>query len=255
MRRESRSSLPEIPILDAAISLNQSAFSIEANFTLSARWTVLFGPSGAGKSTLLRALAGLLQPTSGRIRLGTHVLCDTAAGIRMRPGSDLVGFAMQEAALFPHLAAGRNVGFGLKRLKNDEREARVREVLELVEGEHLYERMPHHLSGGERQRVSLARTLARQPQILLLDEPFSAIDNALKEKILAKLIDWLAARSMLALYVSHDVTEAFHLGAEVILIEAGRILGQGPAETVLASHRARLLRQLGVTVTGDAPGE
>jgi molybdate transport system ATP-binding protein len=153
---------------------------------------------------------------------------------------------MQEPALFPHLSVERNILFGLRALDRKARERRLAEMLALFGIESLAARVPSRLSGGEQQRVALARALAPKPRLLLLDEPFGALDSHLKEGLLTTLVDALAAEGTAALYVSHDVAEAFQLDAEVLLLEDGKLVAQGPAATVLAEHRARLLRQLRV---------
>ena len=232
--------------LSANISRHIGALHLRARFHLHAPWTVLFGPSGAGKSTLLRILSGLLTPDTGVVTLGNQIVCDTTAKINVFPRLRNIGLVMQEPALFPHLSAAQNVAFGLHGLQRDLREQRTLEALRLCHATSLAGRMPRDLSGGERQRVALARALAPMPQLLLLDEPFSALDASLKEQILANLTAWLAERQIPALYVSHDLAEAYQTGAEVILLENGEVQSQGAVEEVLAPHRARLLRHLGV---------
>jgi ABC-type sulfate/molybdate transport systems ATPase subunit len=153
---------------------------------------------------------------------------------------------MQEPPLFPHMNVAQNVAFGLHGVGRDLREHRTQEALHLCHAAALATRMPRDLSGGERQRVALARALAPRPQLLLLDEPFSALDASLKEQVLRNLTAWLAEHKIPALYVSHTLAEAYQTGAEVMLMEAGQLQAQGPVEKVLAPHRARLLRQLGV---------
>ena len=223
----------EPPLLKAAIRHAVGHLHLEADFALTEPWTVLFGPSGAGKSTLLRILAGLIEAEKAQIDLSTD------------PGRARLGFVMQGPALFPHLTVAQNILFGIKALDRKARERRLSKML-AVFGIHAFAaRMPGRLSGGEQQRVALARALAPAPRLLLLDEPFGALDSRLKEELLTTLVDVLASESTAALYVSHDVTEAFQLKAEVLLLEAGKLVAQGPAATVLSEHRARLLRQLG----------
>lgn len=230
--------------LSVEITHKIGALQLRARFEMRAPWTVLFGPSGAGKSTLLRILSGLIVPGSGVIRLGGQILRD--AKINVPAGKRNIGFVMQEPALFPHMNVARNVAFGLHGMPRGRQSQRTEEMLLLCHADVLAGRMPPDLSGGERQRVALARALAPMPQLLLLDEPFSALDASLKESILSDLTAWLAEHRIPALYVSHDLAEAYQTGAEVILLNAGQVEAQGPVEEVLAPHRARLLRQLHV---------
>ena len=212
--------------------------------TLSAAWTVLFGPSGAGKTSLLRVLGGLTRPDRGRVVLHGRTLADSGSGTWVRPAQREIGFVTQRPTLFPNLNVSANVAFGLHGLSRQSTEEQVVQMLELFQASDLARRMPADLSGGERQRVALARALAPQPRLLLLDEPFAALDADLKVVILERLNDWLAQHKVPALYVSHDVAEAFQTASDVLVIERGEIQAQGPPEIVLAGQREQLLRQL-----------
>jgi ABC-type sulfate/molybdate transport systems ATPase subunit len=234
------------PILEVDIRYRRGAFALEARFRLLSPWTVLFGPSGAGKTTLLRVLAGLTAPDSGRVVMGGRVLTDTAARTFVRPGVDAgqrrMGFVTQQAALFPHLTARANVAFGLASLARSAREERVEQMLKRFDAHALAERRPDALSGGERQRIALARALAPQLDLLLLDEPFAALDADAR----AAMIDALRSSGVPVLYVSHDLADAWQANADAVALEAGRVIAQGEARTVLAGYRERLLTQLGV---------
>lgn len=218
----------------------QASFALEAEFTLRTSWTVIFGPSGAGKSTLLRVLAGLLPPDAGRITLAGRPLFDREANVSVRAGSRSIGFVTQQAALFPHLTARDNIGFGIRHLPEAERIGRVREMLHLFAADALGERKPTQLSGGERQRIALARALAPRPKLLLLDEPLAALDDPSAEEILSRLL----TLDLQVVYVSHDLAEIWRIPADVILLEDGRITATGPLQQVLAPRREQLLRHL-----------
>jgi molybdate transport system ATP-binding protein len=218
---------------------------LRVSCSLSAPWTLLFGPSGAGKTTLLRILGGLTRPDRGRVVLHGRTLVETKSGAWVRPGERAIGFVTQRPTLFPHMDVTANVSFGLSRLNRPLRDERAGQMLELFQAGQLAKRMPADLSGGEKQRVALARALAPEPRLLLLDEPFTGMDADLKAGLLRHLTGWLAERKIPALYVSHEVTEAFQNAAEVVVMEHGRIQAQGPAEVVLAARREQLLRQLG----------
>ncbi len=182
---------------------------------------VLIGPSGCGKTTLLRAVAGLEPVTGGQILLSSRVVSDknhTEPAERRR-----IGMVFQDYALFPHMDVGRNVGFGLEHLPKAERQTRVAEVLKLVGLEDAQKRFPHELSGGQQQRVALARALAPQPDLLLLDEPFSNLDIDLRERLAHEVRNILKAAKATALLVTHDQLEAFAIGDVIGVMNGGQL--------------------------------
>jgi molybdate transport system ATP-binding protein len=233
--------------LQAGIEHTLGDLSLRISCALSAPWTVLFGPSGAGKTSLLRVLGGLTRPERGRVILDGRTLVETESGVWVPPAERGIGFVTQQPALFPHMDVTSNVAFGLSGLSRRSRGERVEQMLQLFHAGHLARRRPADLSGGEKQRVALARALAREPRLLLLDEPFNGLDADLKAGILEQLTAWLAERNIPAIYVSHDVAEAFQTAAEVMVIESGQIQAHGPAQAVLAARREQLLRQLGAS--------
>ncbi len=182
---------------------------------------VLIGPSGCGKTTLLRAVAGLEPVSGGRILLSQRVVSEpghTVPAERRR-----IGMVFQDYALFPHMDVGRNVGFGIEHLPKAERSRRVAEVLTLVGLEGAEKRFPHELSGGQQQRVALARALAPQPDLLLLDEPFSNLDIDLRERLAQEVRNILKAAKATALLVTHDQLEAFAIGDVIGVMNEGRL--------------------------------
>jgi molybdate transport system ATP-binding protein len=231
--------------LQASIEHTLGNLSLRVAFALSAPWTVLWGPSGAGKTSLLRVLGGLTRPESGRVVLYGRTLLETTSGAWLPPAKRAIGFVTQRPTLFSHMDVTANVAFGLSGLSRSSTAQRVGQMLELFRATHLAGRAPGDLSGGETQRVALARALAPEPRMLLLDEPFTGLDADLKLSILEPLTAWLAERSIPALYVSHDITEALQSGLDVMVIDHGQIQAHGPAHVVLASRREQLLRQLG----------
>ncbi len=233
--------------LQADIEHTLGDLSLRISCALSAPWTVLFGPSGAGKTSLLRVLGGLTRPERGRVVFDGRTLVETERGVWVPPAERGIGFVTQQPALFPHMDVTANVAFGLSGPSRRSREERVGQMLQLFQADHLAKRRPADLSGGEKQRVALARALAPEPRLLLLDEPFNGLDADLKAGILKQLTVWLAERNVPALYVSHDVAEAFQTEADVMVIERGQIKAHGPASIVLAAHREQLLRQLGAS--------
>jgi molybdate transport system ATP-binding protein len=220
------------------IGKSEHLFSLDISFRID-RWpAVLFGPSGAGKSTLLRIIAGLEHANSARITLG-----DTE--LRHSETQGMVQMVSQRPALFPHLSAADNIGFGLRRLSSGERRSRVGEMLALLGAEKLTKRMPASLSGGEQQRIAIARALAPGPELLLLDEAFAGLDSNAKQEILGRLLPLIEQRGIASLYVTHELADAFALNPEVVVLNAGRVVAQGPAHRALAAERERLLTLLG----------
>ena len=219
--------------------------SLRVACALSAPWSVLFGPSGAGKTSLLRVLGGLTRPDRGTVILHGRMLVETESKAWVPPGQRGIGLVTQRPTLFPRMNVTANVSFGLSGMNAPSRKERVGQMLEIFHAGHLANRMPGDLSGGEKQRVALARALAPGPRLLLLDEPFTGMDADLKASILQQLTAWLREREVPALYVSHDVAEAFQTAAEVLVLDHGQVHAQGPAHVVLAGRRQQLLRQLG----------
>lgn len=239
---------------------------LDVNFELTQSWTILFGPSGSGKTTILRAITGLSEPAFAKIvsypRLvspaaaGT-TLVDTNAGIFMPPHKRGMVLASQKPALFPHMTVLENIRFGYPRAANAREQEHLDELTasipKLFRIDHLLQRRPAQLSGGESQRVHLARaTMARRIQVLLLDEPFTGLDRALRDELITDLLVWQEKSQVPILSVTHDVTEAFQLGAEVIKIAEGRVVLQGPVAEVLAGERERLLEQLNAAKANPA---
>ncbi len=211
-------------------------FSVEASLDLeveSPRVAVLFGPSGAGKTTVLRCIAGLERPTNGRIAFGSEIWCDIAAGHWLPPQSRRVGFLFQDYALFPHLSVAGNIGYGIRDAPGRERRARVGDLARRLGLESVLDRYPAALSGGQRQRAALARALARRPRLLLLDEPFAALDGGTRDAVRAYLAELLSEFRVPAILVTHDWSDALALGHSMVVLKDGRVLQSGPPPEVL----------------------
>ena len=213
-------------------SADPSKPRLDASFSLGHGVSVLFGPSGAGKSTCLAAIAGLVRPARGHVRLAGTTLFDSERGIDVPTWQRRVGLVFQSLALFPHLNAASNVAYGLPcSLPERDRNARAREWLARFKVAHVAERRPSTLSGGESQRVALARALASEPRVLLLDEPFSALDVELRGELGAEVTRVTSELSIPALLVTHDREDAGRLGARIVLLRDGRVEAEGkPAE-------------------------
>lgn len=221
-----------------------SQFSLDVALNLSPGWTVIFGHSGAGKSTLLRCLAGLILPDSGSTTVNGISWLNTQGNIFVPPHLRNVGWLSQRPALFPHLTVGENVAFGLAGLPAALRREQAEAAMERFHCQHLVSRRPSRLSGGELQRVALARTLVRNPALLLLDEPFGGFDLPLREAILDDLRLWQHRENVPVLLATHDVAEACRAASLVVRLDAGRVSAQGPPETVLSAERGKLLAWL-----------
>lgn len=181
----------------------------------------LLGPSGCGKTTVLRAIAGFEPVRAGSIRLGERLL--SSAKVHLPPEERRVGMMFQEYALFPHLTAAQNVGFGLRRQPQAEQRARVAEMLALVGLAESGGRYPHELSGGQQQRIALARALAPSPALLLLDEPFSNLDAATRERLTVEVREILKAAGQTAVLVTHNEAEAQSMADHIGLMHNGRL--------------------------------
>jgi len=184
--------------------------------------TVLFGPSGAGKSRTLAFIAGLARPRAGRIALGDEVWFDATTRTDCPIHERRAAFVFQSLALFPHMTAEANVAYGIDGPRADRRERAIA-MLDRMRVKHLAERRPGTFSGGEAQRVALARAFAMKPRILLLDEPFSALDSKVKKALLAEVAEHVEKEDVPTLLVTHDTTEAHALGQRVLFMEKGRI--------------------------------
>jgi molybdate transport system ATP-binding protein len=192
----------------------------------------IFGPSGSGKTTILRAIAGLARPAHTRVQSGAHTWTDTDAGIFWPPHRRAVGFVFQEYALFPHLTALGNVMAALGHHRQPERRARAAQLLSAVHlGGHDSKR-PRELSGGERQRVALARALAREPAVLLLDEPFAAVDRAVRNRLQSEIDSLRRMLRVPLILVTHDFDDVVRLATHVLLLEHGRSVGYGSLSTL-----------------------
>ena len=222
----------------------------------------LVGPSGSGKSTILRCIAGLTRPAGGEVSCGGNVWLDTGAGIDLAPQRRSVGIVFQHYALFPHLSAQNNVLAAMAHVPEGERAARARDLLQLVHLSGLEGRHPRELSGGQQQRVALARALARDPAVLLLDEPFAAVDRVTRRRLQRELALLRARIHVPIVLVTHDLDEARTLADRMVILSRGETLQDGPAAQVMArpatAQVARLLDQNNLfegRVLSQHPGE
>jgi molybdate transport system ATP-binding protein len=207
----------------------------------------LVGPSGSGKSSLLRMIAGLALPTTGRICCGAACWFDDKTGTHLSPQQRRIGYVPQHYGLFPHMTAIDNVMAGLSHLPQNQRGQQARAWLARVHLEELEERRPAELSGGQQQRVAIARALARDPSILLLDEPFSAVDRATSETLYLELAELRRQLAIPVIMVTHDLNEALLLANQMALLAQGRTLQSGPPHEVIARPVSEAAaRQVGI---------
>ena len=224
---------------------------LEVTFQVAAgEIMALVGPSGSGKTTILRTIAGLYRPSAGRVVVDGAVWLDTGAGIDLATHRRRLGMVFQSYALFPHLTAARNVASAITDLPGAARRAEAERLLALVNLPDHFERRPAQLSGGEQQRVALARALARRPKVLLLDEPFAAVDRATRERLYQEIRDLRRVLNMPVVLVTHDLSEAQLLADRMVVIDSGRMLAQGSAAEVLFDPSA--LRAMGLRAAGSA---
>ena len=245
------------PALTFDVGVDRRGFALAARARIGAGITAVIGASGAGKTTLLRTIAGLEVGATGRVEVGGEIWLDRSRGIRLPAHDRPVGYVFQQANLLPHLDVGDNLRYGIVRSRRREigrgsdgssvpgAEAPLVDLDEVVERfglRPLLRRRPDALSGGERQRVALARALLRDPQLLLLDEPVSALDPPARRELLALLERLPLHRPIPLLFVTHDLGEALRLAPDLLWIDAGRTGAHGPAAEVLADDSFRRWR-------------
>jgi molybdate transport system ATP-binding protein len=225
-------------------------FTVDVNLTVTLEAStvlILFGPSGSGKTTVLRCLAGLERPNAGHIRFISRTWFNAEQAIDVPPQERGIGYMPQDYSLFPTYSVAGNIGFGLGELKADERQCRIAESLALLKLQGLEQLKPGQLSGGQQQRVALARAVARRPQLLLLDEPLSALDAPTRTHLrgeLRALLKQLAAPSVV---VTHDWAEALALGDQMAVIHEGRVLQTGtPQEVFNRPNSEEVARIVGI---------
>ena len=241
--------MSSLEISHLKVSLGNRLILDDLSFSLAeGQIAALLGPSGCGKTTLLRSIAGLIQPSDGTIRFGKQLV--SLSSLVMPSHKRKIGYVPQEGALFPHLSVADNIAFGLDRSVFTKYQIRqtTKEMLSLIGLQGYESRMPNQLSGGQQTRVALARALAIKPAIILLDEPFSAIDEALRDDLRSDVINLLRASKTTAILVTHDREEALVSADVVALMRAGKIVQQGSPEAVYSKPISPAI----AVSTGDA---
>lgn len=210
-------------------------FTLKVSFAADQGILAILGQSGSGKTMTLRCIAGLVTPDSGRIKLDDRVFFDAQQKVNLRPQQRNVGFVFQNYALFPNMTCHDNIAFGMREKEKMEIDGRVEELMNRLRISKLAARYPRQLSGGQQQRVALARALATSPDILLLDEPFSALDTMIRNNLQALLLEIRQFYQGYILLVTHDLAEAYRLSSRIAVYEAGRLLQLGPKEEILTA--------------------
>ena len=224
--------------LEVTIAKRFEGFTLHADFAAGNTAAAILGASGCGKSMTLRCIAGVVKPDSGRIVLDGRVLFDSEKGINLPPQQRNVGLLFQNYALFPNMTVEQNILCALKKEKDPAaRKAACGSALRAMRLEELAHRLPSELSGGQQQRAALARILASRPRILMLDEPFSALDSYLREEVEGEVGSLLSNFDGTALLVTHDRDEAYRLCREMIVMDSGEVLRAGTTKEVFADPR------------------
>ncbi len=240
---------PQSPISNSGLFVDIQkqlpGFLLEVSFSTNEHALGLLGASGAGKSMILRCIAGIETPTKGRIVLNGRVLFDSQRGINLPSRDRRIGFLVQNYALFPHLRVAQNIAFGLpKGTPSLTIKQQVEAQLAAVQLQGYSDRYPHELSGGQQQRVALARALANQPEALLLDEPFSALDTHLRSQLEQQLISTLATYQGVTLFVTHNLEEAYRVCQNLLVMERGKAIAYGSKHDIFERPNTAGIAQL-----------
>ncbi|AKB84979.1 ABC transporter ATP-binding protein [Methanococcoides methylutens] len=222
----------------------RDTFSLDASFETGDELIVLFGRSGSGKTTTLRCIAGLETPDSGSIIVNDQIYFDSSSGINLQPQYRKPGYVFQNYALFPHMNVKKNITYGLKGWDKEKKEERMFEMLRLLHIGGLEDRYPSQLSGGQKQRVALARALAPNPQILLLDEPFSALDMVVRMRLRERIKAIQKELGIPVLFITHSPEEAFSLADRVVVLHDGKVHQAGTPREVFYSPVDRNVAEL-----------
>lgn len=234
--------------LSVQVRKKLKGFTLDTSWKIGDELAVLFGFSGSGKSLTLQLIAGLMKPDSGLIAANGTTYFDSSHAVNLTPQQRSLGYVFQDLALFPHMTVRQNILFGAKGVSAEERTERYREMMEAFYLEPLENKRPSEISGGQKQRVAFARALMRRPDVLLLDEPFSALDTPLRIEMRAFLKDLRRAFRVPVVLVTHDAVEAAALADSIIVYSEGTIIQCGPPESVFSNPADDRVKRL---VTGQ----
>ncbi|MBN1368383.1 MAG: ATP-binding cassette domain-containing protein [Dehalococcoidales bacterium] len=231
-------------MLEVSIKKSLPGFNLEVNFSIGREILAILGPSGSGKTMTLQSIAGLLKPDAGNIILNGRVLFDSERRVNLTPQQRNIGFVFQHYALFPHLTVANNISYGIRHLSKEEITDKVSRLLDKMHIKGLANRYPRQLSSGQQQRVALARALAPEPEVLLLDEPFSALDVMRKEQLEFELLELQNSYRGNILFVTHDLTQGYKLGSRIAIYESGRIIQFNDKDIVMTAPASRTVAKL-----------
>jgi len=228
-----------LAVIKVHIAKDLGNFSLNVSLTLQKGLSVLFGPSGSGKTLTLHAIAGLVEPDSGTIRLNGVVYFDKKAGVNLPIPHRRVGYVFQEPSLFPHMNVFENIAYGISGLSSEEMKRKVKHMIEKMRLGGLEKNFPHQISGGQKQRVALARALVTSPLLLLLDEPFASLDKPVREELRLDLLRIKEEDHVPIVFVTHDVEEAFVLSDEIVVLNDGKVEQIGSKEDIFYCPRTQ----------------
>ena len=231
-------------MLDVKIKRKLREFSLDVSFSVDQEILSIMGPSGSGKTMTLQCLAGLIRPDEGYIALNGKVLFDSKSKLNLSAQSHKIGFVFQNYSLFPHLTVNENIAYGISHLPRTEVSQKVARLLDSMNIGRLGKRYPRQLSSGQQQRVALARALATDPELLLLDEPFSALDAIVKERLELDLIALQHSFKGNVLFVTHELVQGYKLGSRMAIYDAGKIVQIDNKNTVITSPANRTAARL-----------
>lgn len=234
-RKIARLSSGDSPLLKVEIKKNLPGFSLDVAFSVDGEILGILGPSGSGKTMTLQCIAGLIRPDNGFIKLNDRVLFDASRKVNLPPKVRNVGLVFQNYALFPHLSASENIAYGIRNRLRQEVSHRVQVLIDKMGLDGLQHRYPWQLSAGQQQRVAVARALAPEPEILLLDEPFSALDSLTKEQLETEIMDVRQFYKGNIILVTHDLAEAYRLSSRIAVYESGKVVQCDRKEKLISS--------------------
>lgn len=228
--------------IEVTLKKKTTHFALDLNFNLNEKDLGILGASGSGKSMTLKCIAGVMVPDSGRIVVNDQVLYDSEKGICLKPQERNIGLLFQNYALFPHMTVTENIGIGLE--GNPKKSKRLGDVLDVFRINEIAKKYPGQISGGQQQRVALARALVRHPEVLLLDEPFSALDVHLRDQLQTEVMSYLKAYDGQVLLVSHSRDEIYRMCEQMLVMENGRALIHGETKSIFKSPRYESVAKL-----------
>jgi len=231
-------------MLEVKIKRKLSGFSLDVDFSIDREILAILGPSGSGKTMTLQCIAGLIRPDEGFISLNGKVLFDSEKHVDLTPQMRKIGFVFQHYALFPHMSVRENIAYGVRGLSRRETADRVKLLLDKMHIQGLGHRYPRQISSGQQQRVALARALAAEPELLLLDEPFSALDTVRKERLELELAELQSTYKGNMLFVTHDLAQGYKLGSRIAIFDAGKIIQFGYKDEIITAPANRLVARL-----------